>query len=340
MAVDAAGNLYLAQAVTAYSPGNAVVKQTWTGSGYTQSTVATGLAYPVGVAVDGAGNVYIADQDNTNVLKMTPTTSGYTPSVGFTNLGNVEAVAVDGSGNVYISSLAYGLLKETLAGAGYIQSTIARTVYAFGIAVDGAGNLYLDDSPNGQVLKETLSNGTYTQSTVASGSSGPLAMNLNGNVYVAFGNQLIKETLSNGSYTQSTVAGGLNNPSGVAIDGSGNVFICSNEGSSVWKVDLAGPPSLSFATTVSGSTSSDSPKIVTVSNAGNATLNIPIPSSGNNPSIASNFTLDSSGASACPFVDSAASSPGILSTAAKFLPFVDQLRTDHRWRYHRVADID
>jgi hypothetical protein len=75
------------------------------------------------VAVDGAGNVYIADQDAMEVLKESPSNGGYTQSVPFTNLGNVEAVAVDGSGNVYIASLAYGVLKETLSAGGYSQST-------------------------------------------------------------------------------------------------------------------------------------------------------------------------------------------------------------------------
>ena len=123
IAEDAAGSLYIAEAVSANSPQNAVVKETWTGSGYTQSTVATGLAYPVGVAVDGAGNVYIADQDASEVLKETPLSGGgYTQSAAFTDLGTVEAVAVDGSGNVYISSLAYGLLKESLTAGVYSQS--------------------------------------------------------------------------------------------------------------------------------------------------------------------------------------------------------------------------
>lgn len=75
--------------------------------------------------MDGAGNVYIADQDASQMLKETPLSGGsYTQSTTFSGLGSVKAVAVDGSGNVYISSLAYGLLKETLtAGIGVQNST-------------------------------------------------------------------------------------------------------------------------------------------------------------------------------------------------------------------------
>ena len=113
---DAAGNLYIAEAVSANSPKNAVVKETWTGRGYTQSTVASGFAYPVGVAVDGAGNVYIADQDAMNVAIETPTNSGGSirRQIGFINLGNVEAVAVDGSGNVYISKSCFRAVEGNI----------------------------------------------------------------------------------------------------------------------------------------------------------------------------------------------------------------------------------
>ncbi len=276
IAVDAAGNLYIAEAISAYSPGNGVVKETWSGSGYTQSTVASGLAYPVGVAVDGAGNVYIADQDAGQVLIETPTNGGYAQSVLFSGLRSIEAIAVDGSGNVYISSLAYGLLKETLIAGGYSQSTIASGVYAFGIAVDGQGNVYLGDSTNNQVLLEAPSSGNYTQSTIATGLNGPhgLTVDAIGNVYIAntFGGQILKASPSDGVYTQSTVASGLNDPEGVTIDGSGNIFFSSDPANSVWKIDYADPPNLAFLSTTVGHTSSDSPQSVQFQNIGNVAL--------------------------------------------------------------------
>ncbi len=62
--------------------------------------------------------------------------------------------------------------------------------------------------------------------------------------------------------------------------------------------NYANPPALTFATTIVGSTSSDSPQTVTVMNDGNASLSYSVPASGDNPVISAGFTL--SGASTCP----------------------------------------
>jgi sugar lactone lactonase YvrE len=323
MAVDAAGSLYIVNAVTAYSASNAVIKESWNGNGYTQSTVATGLTYPVGVAVDGAGNVYIADQDAPAVLKETPSNGGYIQSTLFSGLGNVESVAVDGSGNIYVGSLAYGLLKESLTTTGYTQSTIARTRYVFGMAVDVGGNLYVSTNGSGSsnLYKEALNNGIYTESPIASASGIGVAVDASENVYTAqpFGSSVYKYTLSGSTYAQSTLVTISSNIQGVAVDGSGNVFYSSDGNGVVGKIDYSDPPTLIFAATAVGSTSSDSPKTVTVTNKGNVALTFPIPGVGSNPQITTNFSLDSSGGSACPLLSTSASSTGTLAAGASCL---------------------
>lgn len=321
IAADGAGNLYIAEAISAYDPGNAVVKETWNGSGYTQSTVATGLGYPVGVAVDGAGNVYIADQDAKTILIAAPSARGYTLTAPFPVLGSVEAVAVDGSGNVYFASNAFGTVKEiNLNGQGYLQSTIAQSVFASGIAVDAEENVYLADNTNNRALKETFLNGSYAQSVISSSLNGPhgIAIDSNANVYLAdtFSGQIFKETPSGNTYVQNAIASGLNDPLGVGVDASGNVYVSSNAGNAVWKLDFADPPTLSFATTAFGNTSSDSPRIVTVQNAGDAALSFPVPASGMNPSISTSFALNSSDASACQLIDASSSTAATLAANA------------------------
>ena len=328
VAEDAAGNLFIAQAISANSPQNAVVKETRTGGSYTQSTVATGLAYPVGVAVDGAGNVFIADQDATEVKEEVPLPGGgYTPGTIFSGMGNVESVAVDGNGNVYIGSLASGLVKETLLrgiSRGYSQSIIDNNVHPSGIAVDASGNIYFTQNDN-QLFKKTLSAGSYTQSIIDSRLRRALEVALDGmgNVYVADtgNNQIVKETLSGTVYTPAPLGGGLNGVSGVTVNGAGNVISSSAQANHVYAIIQSDPQGLSFATTNIGATSTAQTK--TVENIGNAPLSFPVPTwdtnlptRSTNPSIDPNFSLDSTGASSCPVVAASSSTAGTLAAGA------------------------
>jgi len=223
---------------------------------WAQSVVANaandGLFHASGVAVDGSGNVYVADSGNDRVLKETLSAGGYILNVvanaANNGLGSPAGVAVDGSGNVYIADYEYSrVLKETTSAGGYTQSVVANAASnglsgPAGIAVDGGGNVYIADLANSRVLKETLSAGSYTQSVVANSATNGLdepmgvAVDGTGNVYIAdyANSRVLKETLSAGSYTQSVVensaTNGLLYPQGVAVDGSGNVYIAGSVG--------------------------------------------------------------------------------------------------------------
>ncbi|MGA3372636.1 MAG: hypothetical protein ABSC48_12850 [Terracidiphilus sp.] len=294
VAVDASGNVYIAD----YGKDR-VLKETLSAGGYTQSVVANsainGLDLPYGVAVDGSGNVYIADTANSQVLKETLSAGGYTQSViansAINGLDLPDGVAVDGSGNVYIADSGNNrVLMETLSAGSYTQSVVANAANnglrkPSGVAVDGSGNVYIADTGNNRVLMETPSAGSYTQSVVANAANNGLikpfgvAVDGSGNVYIAdSGNsRVLLETPSAGSYTQSVVANAANNGLheivGVAVDGSGNVYIADSGNIRVLKEDFVNPPSLAFAPTAMGSTSTDSPQTVTVNNIGNAALN-------------------------------------------------------------------
>src|ERR1700676_3109607 len=60
----------------------------------------TGLNNPSGVAVDGAGNVYVTESTNNQVVKLGGT--GPQTVLPFTGLSKPSGVAVDGAGNVYV----------------------------------------------------------------------------------------------------------------------------------------------------------------------------------------------------------------------------------------------
>ncbi len=319
VAVDGSGSLYITD-----SANNRVLKETQAASTYTQSSIGSGFYQPMGIAVDGAGIVYIADTYNNRLVIETPSVGGYLQSVVGSGLSLPMRVAVDGSGNIYIAD--YGnqrVVKETLSAGVYTQSVVASSGLngPSGVAVDGSGNVYIADVFNNRVLKETLSAAGYTESTVQSSSlNNPngVAVDGNGNIYVSDTghDRVLKESPSTSGYVESTIASGLSLPADVALDGGGNVYISDTSSRLILKVDFADPPSLTFAGTTVGSLSADSPQTVTVENIGNAAMTFPIPSTGNNPSITANFTLDSGGDSACPLVGSGSFQPATLAAGA------------------------
>jgi hypothetical protein len=320
IAVDGGGNLYIAD-----SAHNRILKETFSGGSYTQSTIPTSTLYfPWDIAVDGGGNVYIADTNNYRVLKESPTPRGYSESIVVPRNGNqIVGVAVDGSGNVYFASFWGTVYKETLSAGGYIQSAIPTSSSEIGkIAVDGDGDIFVADDANSQILMEKPSQGGYIESTIpTSGLDTPagIAVDASGSLFIldVVNNRVLKETLSAGSYTQSTVpTSQLSMPYGLAVDGRGSIYISDAGNLRVLREDLSTPPILSFASTAEGSASSDSPQTITVENAGNAALTFPIPSTGYNPSIATNFSLNDNGASACPVIGAGFSQPGTLAAGA------------------------
>jgi hypothetical protein len=74
--------------------------------------------------------------------------------------------------------------------------------------------------------------------------------------------------------TSTTVRTDLSDPSGVAVDSAGNVFIADTGNLRVLELPRSQPPALSFASTVLGETSTDSPQTVVVQNIGNQPLNL------------------------------------------------------------------
>lgn len=243
-AVDAAGNLYIADAenhrVRRVSPGGTVT--TVAGSGGIlfsgdggQATAAT-LYRPSSVAVDAAGNLYIADTFNDRIRRVTP--------------GGV------------ISTVAGG---GTSAADG-VAATAARLVLPSAVAVDGNGDLYLTDYTNrvrrvsGGIITTVAGTGTYGTagdegSALAAHLAGPngLALDSAGNLYVADGSRIrrfrpggtittVAGTLTPGAGGDGglATAAGLNYPTGLAVSSAGALFIADSGNHRVREVNLAG----------------------------------------------------------------------------------------------------
>ena len=188
------------------------------------------------VALDAAGNVFVADSADSLVLRISVT-------------GTVNVVAGNGI--------------PGFSGDGG-PATSASLNYPYGVAVDSAGNLYISDSNNNRIRK--VSNGTIT--TIAgngkgafSGDGGPaataslfdpfgIALDSAGNLYIAdAGNGRIRK-VSNGTITTiagngttgfsgdggSAISAQLNVPNGVGVDSTGNVYIADTYNGRIRKV--------------------------------------------------------------------------------------------------------
>ena len=280
VAVDGSGNVFVV------AVGNdTVYKETLSGGPgprvYSQTTILSGLLAPADLAVDGSGNLYIPNASV--VYKETLSNGVYSKSTVVTGLTSLLGIAVDGEGNLYLASGGGHVFKETLTNGSYNQTQIGTGFTSpSGVAVDGSGNVYITDTSSGDVYKETLqASGSYLQSTVATAISTPqsVAVDGGGNLYIAAAGtgDVYKEALqADGSYVQTTMASGLPSLGWVALDRNGNLYV-SNEAASgsVSKIDVADGSALTFAATAVGSTSSDSPQTVTVSNIGTAALSFP-----------------------------------------------------------------
>jgi hypothetical protein len=203
VAVDGAGNLYVADlanstirkiAPAAVNGTTAWAVTTIAGTagqygGEDGTGSAASFNFPYGVAVDGAGNVYVADTSNSTIRKITPTvmdgkttwtvttmagTAGQTGATDGTGaaatFNNPEGVAVDGLGNVYVVDSGNHTIREITA-AGSV-STIAGTAGLYGsvdgvgsairiglsqgIAVDRVGNIYVADTGDTCIRKGFL----------------------------------------------------------------------------------------------------------------------------------------------------------------------------------------
>jgi YVTN family beta-propeller protein len=324
--VDAAGDVFIVD-----GNNNRVVEVPASGPQITVFTGNFALTNPRGVAVDGAGDVFIADYGNNRVVEV-PAGGGVQTTVG-NGLSLPYAVAVDGAGNVFIADYGnHRVVKVTPSG---VQTTVptSGTICPQGLAVDGAGDIFISDSCTLPLVLEVAPGGI--QSTLSFSSlefPWGLAVDGAGDVFIADSELSQVEELPAGcasSACQITVGSGLLNPRGMAVDGVGDVFIADFSNSRVLEVNRSQPPTLSFAPTVEGNTSADSPKSVTAQNIGNQSLNAVAPGltvgtnftkvagSGTPADCTSSFSL-AAGASCNLSIDFVPTVAGPISSAAVF----------------------
>jgi len=291
VAIDAAGNLYIGDrsnsCVRKVSPSGIITTFAGTGvGGYSgdggPATMAQ-LSFPMGVALDREGNVYVAEMLNDCVRKINTSgiistyagkgmPGGYTGDGGSATAAKLSlpvAVALDSAGNLYIADAGNAAIRKvntagiisTFAGNGtayFGEDSIPATVSSLddpdGVAVDNLGNVYISDNNSNRVRKVDNSGiittiaGNGTQGFSGDGGSATLAelhgtagitVDYFGNIYICdCDNNRIRKVNSSGIIT--TIAGGgiyglgdggpatnceLNIPTDVAVDKNGSIYI-------------------------------------------------------------------------------------------------------------------
>jgi sugar lactone lactonase YvrE len=307
VAVDRWGNVFIADScnhvvrrVDAVSGGMKIVAGTGVGGFGGDGGPATraALQFPTGLAVDAAGNLFIADAGNFRVRRVdagsgdirTVAGTGYQTSNGDGGLAIhaslvPHGVALDAAGNLYVTDNRFAQVRRVDAEAGTISTVVgtgtpgfsgdggparlAQIAFPWAVAVDGAGHLFIADSGNLRVRRVDGATGVITTvagngSFGAGGDGGPateasfgwvfgLAPDASGNLFVAdaYGGFLrrvdgmtgvITRVAGNGSWTFSGDGGqatgaSLLYPTKAVADAGGNLFIADYQNARIRRVD-------------------------------------------------------------------------------------------------------
>ncbi len=210
------------------------------GSSPVIALVSSGLNQPEGAAVDGSGNVYIADTGD-QAIKEWISSSQQVATLVSSGFASPGSVALDSLGNVYITDTNNQVIKEWSPSSQQMTVLVSSGLASPGsVALDSLGNVYIADSGN-NAIKEWSASTQLVTMLVSSGLNNPngLAVDGAGNVYIAdSGNNAIKEWSASTQHVTTLVSSGLNHPNGLAVDGAGNVYI-ADSGNNAIKERLA-----------------------------------------------------------------------------------------------------
>jgi gliding motility-associated-like protein len=244
---DNAANVYVADAlcnvIKKITPSGTVT--TLAGNGIAGFADGNGAAAqfntPLGLAIDAAGNIYVADSQNERIRKITPagvvTTvagdgnrrsfDGAGPNASF---GDPSGLVFDKGGNLYVTDAATSRIRKidisglvtTIAGSGALAGSsdgpgnAATFNGPYGITIDNAGNLFVADRFNNEIREI---------------STAGIVSTFAGNTAVGPGG---------GSSDGTGMAASFSDPTGVVIDANGNLFVADRYNEKIGKITPAG----------------------------------------------------------------------------------------------------
>ncbi len=190
VAVDPQGNIYVADTNNSaikkipYTPADNITSYNQYNYG-TPVALGSGFNYPEGVAVDAAGNVYVADTYNNAVKKIPYSGGSYgTPVTLASGLNYPTSVGLDGGGNVYVVDQGSNTVKKIPYSGGSYGAPVTLSSNGlnnpFGLFVDSAANVWVTEPAAGKIKEIDLSDPPtlYFPSTAAGTTSAPMTLTL------------------------------------------------------------------------------------------------------------------------------------------------------------------
>jgi sugar lactone lactonase YvrE len=244
---DGAGNLFVAD------DGNATLRKVVIATGAVttfagfadalNSTDGTGtdarFSYPLGLAIDGAGSLFVSDSQNATIRKVTLATGAVTTFAGSAEspgtadgtradarFAILRGLVSDGAGSLFLAAAATirrivtatGEVTTIAGSPGRFGSTDgigadARFIYPDGVAIDAGGNLFITDPSDHTIRKAVIATGVVSTLAGLAGKSGS----------------------SDGAGSVAR----FSSPRGVTSDGLGNLFVADQENHTIRKVVVA-----------------------------------------------------------------------------------------------------